>query len=123
MGKLLSQSEIDSIVDALNTLRNYADDNAISADLLHNQVILTQGEIDKLISTLNTVKDVPLLKPNVNVALTQPEIDSLIDALNSIKEYETIDALEGDIANNQAVLSQNEIDTLIEKLLQLKGNS
>ncbi|MCR4617952.1 MAG: hypothetical protein K5669_07175 [Lachnospiraceae bacterium] len=121
MGKMLSQTEIDSIVEALNVLRDYADDNSISADLLHNQVILTQSEIDSLITTLNTVKDLPLLKPNVNVSLSQPEIDSLIDALNSIKEYDTANDLNKEINDNQAVLSQNEIDILIEKLMSLKA--
>ncbi|MBR1861119.1 MAG: hypothetical protein IJ796_04580 [Lachnospiraceae bacterium] len=121
MSRMLSQTEIDSLVDALNSLKNYADDNAISADILHNQVVLTQSEIDKLISSLNNFKDVPLFKPNVNVSLSQPEIDSLIDALNSIKEYDTSDSLGTEIETNQSVLSQKEIDSLISKLLALKS--
>ena len=39
MSKRLSQLEVDTLVDALNTLRSYADDNnAVTEDILKNQV-------------------------------------------------------------------------------------
>ena len=120
MGKTLSQAEIDSLVDALNSLKNYADDNSISADILNNQVVLTQSEIDKLLESLGTFKSAPVLKPNVNVALSQGEIDSLIDALSSYKEYGQFDALNVEMSTNQSVLTQSEIDVLIDKLLSIK---
>ena len=63
MNKMLSQQEIDSIVEALVALNDYADNNTISTDLLNGQVVLTQTEIDKLITSLNTVKDLPIQKP------------------------------------------------------------
>ena len=63
MNKMLSQQEIDSIVEALVALKDYADNNTISTDLLNGQVVLTQTEIDKLITSLNTVKDLPIQKP------------------------------------------------------------
>lgn len=122
MNKMLSQQEIDSLVEALMALKDYADDNSISTDILNGQVVLTQPEIDKLINSLNTVKDLPINKPGVSVTLTQPEIDSLIDALNSIKEYGQLDELNVDMLNNQSVLSQTEIDELIKKLLSIKEN-
>ncbi len=122
MNKMLSQKEIDSLVEALMSLKDYADDNSISTDILNGQVVLTQPEIDKLINSLNTVKDMPVNKPGVNVSLTQPEIDSLIDALNSIKEYGQLDELDVEMLNNQSVLSQSEIDELIKKLLSFKEN-
>lgn len=121
MNKMLSQQEIDSIVEALVALKDYADNNTISTDLLNGQVVLTQTEIDKLITSLNTVKDLPMQKPGVNVSLSQSEIDSLIDALDSIREYGQLDALNVEMLSNQLVLSQNEIDVLIGKLLSFKG--
>ncbi|MBR5361324.1 MAG: hypothetical protein IK123_10585 [Lachnospiraceae bacterium] len=121
MNKMLSQQEIDSIVEALVALKDYADNNTISTDLLNGQVVLTQTEIDKLINSLNTVKDLPMQKPGVNVSLSQSEIDSLIDALDSIREYGQLDALNVEMLSNQSVLSQNEIDVLIGKLLSFKG--
>ncbi|MBR6238375.1 MAG: hypothetical protein IKQ83_04950 [Lachnospiraceae bacterium] len=121
MNKMLSQQEIDSIVEALVALKDYADNNTISTDLLNGQVVLTQTEIDKLITSLNTVKDLPIQKPGVNVSLSQSEIDSLIDALDSIREYGQLDALNVEMLSNQSVLSQNEIDVLIGKLLSFKG--
>ncbi len=120
MNKMLSQNEIDSIIEALTSLKDYADGETISTDILNGQVVLTQGEIDKLINSLNTVKDIPLHKPGFSVALSQTEIDSLIDALNSIKEYGQLDELDIDMSTNQSVLTQAEIDTLIDKLLTIK---
>jgi len=120
MGKMLSQTEIDALIEALSSLKDYADTEAISTDILNGQVVLTQTEIDKLINSLNTVKDMPLHKPGFSVALSQPEIDSLIDALNSIKEFGQIEDLNIDMANNQSVLTQAEIDALIGKLLSIK---
>ena len=120
MNKMLSQNEIDSIIDALKSLKEYADGDAISTDILNGQVVLTQKEIDKLIDSLNTVKDLPIHKPGFSVALSQPEIDSLIDALNTFKDCGQLDALNIDMSNNQSVLTQVEIDELIEKLLSIK---
>lgn len=120
MNHLLSQDEIDSLVDALKALKDYSDDSTIAEDMLNNQVVLTQSEIDKLIQSLSNVKDLPLYRPEMNVALSQDEIDSLIDALNSYKEYGQLDELNMEILKNQSVMSQNEIDTLIDKLLSIK---
>ena len=121
MSKKLSQSEVDTLVDALNTLKAYADDsNIVAEDILKNQVVLTQKEIDSLVNTLSTFQDASSIKTNVNVTLSQGEIDSLIDALNSIKEYDNSNALDTEIDTNQAVLSQLEIDKLLATLLSLK---
>ncbi len=121
MSKRLSQLEVDTLVDALNTLRSYADDNnAVTEDILKNQVVLTQKEIDGLIATLSDYNEAPTIKTNVNVTLSQGEIDSLIDALNSIKQYDSVDALDTEISTNQSVLSQLEIDKLLTTLLSLK---
>lgn len=121
MSKRLSQLEVDTLVDALNTLRSYADDNnAVTEDILKNQVVLTQKEIDDLIATLSDYNEAPTIKTNVNVTLSQGEIDSLIDALNSIKQYDSVDALDTEISTNQSVLSQLEIDKLLATLLSLK---
>ena len=121
MSKRLSQLEVDTLVDALNTLRSYADDNnAVTEDILKNQVVLTQKEIDDLIATLSDYNEAPTIKTNVNVTLSQGEIDSLIDALNSIKQYDSVDALDTEISTNQSVLSQIEIDKLLTTLLSLK---
>ena len=121
MSKRLSQLEVDTLVDALNTLKSYADDNnAVTEDILKNQVVLTQKEIDGLIATLSDYNEAPTIKTNVNVTLSQGEIDSLIDALNSIKQYDSVDALDTEISTNQSVLSQLEIDKLLATLLSLK---
>ena len=120
MNKQLSQEEIDSIVEALEALKEYADDNSISTDLLNNQVVLSQGEIDNLIDALNGVKDLPIGRPDVNVSLNQSEIDALIDALNSFKEYGQLDELNSDMLGSQTVMSQEEIDDLINKLISIK---
>ena len=82
-------------------------------------MVLTQGQIDHLIESLETVKDGSELRPDVNVALSQPEIDSLIDALNTIKEYDDLSGLTHEMDNNQAILSQKEIDVIIDKLLSI----
>ena len=120
MNRMLSQPEIDALIEALTSLKDYADSDSISTDILNGQVVLTQAEIDKLINSLNTVKDMPLHKPGFNVALSQPEIDALIDALNSFKDYGQLDALNIDITNNHSVLTQSEIDILIDKLMSIK---
>ena len=120
MNKILSQEEIDSIIDALMKLRDYSDVDTITEDMLRNQVVLTQGEIDKLIESLNTVKGLPIYKPAMNVVLSQAEIDALIDALNSYREYGQLDELNSEILKNQKVMTQDEIDALIEKLLNCK---
>lgn len=122
MSKMLSQDEIDILLSALNTLKSYADDDTISVELLHKQAVLTQFQIDDLINTLVNVKDVPqeALTPDVNVVLSQKEIDNLIDALNTVKDYETIDELDSQIEDSQAILSQLDIDALIKNLMALK---
>ncbi len=122
MSKMLSQDEIDILLSALNTLKSYADDDTISIELLHKQAVLTQLQIDDLINTLVNVKDVSkeTLTPDVNVVLSQKEIDNLIDALNTVKDYETIDELDSQIEDSQAILSQLDIDALIKNLMALK---
>ena len=120
--KILTQAEIDSIVDALNNLKDYGKDPEVSDDILANQVVLSQSEIDKLITSLNSAKG--LTEPihrEANVTLTQKEIDSLIDALNTVKQYDTNDAFAQEIARNQTVLSQEDIDKLIATLTGMKG--
>ncbi len=121
MSKRLSQTEVDTLVDALNTLKAYADDNnTVTEDILKNQVVLTQKEIDGLIDSLSNYQGTTAIKPNVSVTLSQGEIDSLIDALNSIKQYDTADNLDVEIDTKQSVLSQLEIDKLLSTLLSLK---
>lgn len=123
MNNLLSQNEIDSLVDALKALKDYSGDSTVTDDMLNNQVVLTQGDIDKLIQSLSSVKDSPLYKPEINVALSQDDIDSLIDALNSFKEYGQLDDLNTEILKNQSVMSQDEIDSLIDKLISIKEDN
>ena len=120
MNRLLDQREIDTLVEALHSLKNYGDEASISTDLLRAQVVLTQSQIDHLIESLKTAKDSSELRPDVNVALSQPEIDSLIDALNTIKEYDDLSGLTHEIDSNQSILSQKEIDVIIDKLLSMK---
>ena len=120
MEKLLSQQEIDCLVDALRAIKGYSDDEEISEDVLNNQVVLSQGEIDKLIESLNNAKGIPAYKPKANAVLSQAEIDSLIDALNTYKEYGQLDELNADLISNQAIMSQEDIDVLIEKLLSIQ---
>ncbi|MCR5233298.1 MAG: hypothetical protein K6E53_05260 [Lachnospiraceae bacterium] len=119
MDKLLSQEEVDSLVDALRAIKGYSDDEVISEDVLNSQVVLSQGEIDKLIESLNNAKGLPAYKPKANVVLSQDEIDSLIDALNTYKEYGQLDELNADLVNNQTIMSQEDIDVLISKLLSM----
>ncbi len=120
--KTLTQAEIDSLVEALNSLKDYGKDPDVSEDILSNQVVLTQSEIDKLILSLNGAKDVSgPVRRETNVALTQKEIDSLIDALNTVKQYDTNDSFTQEIARNQTVLTQEDIDKLILTLTGMKG--
>ncbi|MCR5421697.1 MAG: hypothetical protein K6E98_11905 [Lachnospiraceae bacterium] len=119
MEKILSQNEVDSLVDALRAIRGYSDDEIISEDVLNNQAVLSQSEIDKLIESLNSAKGGPTYKPKANTVLSQSEIDALIDALNTYKEYGQLDELNQDLINNQAVMSQDDIDILISKLLSI----
>ncbi|MCR5767135.1 MAG: hypothetical protein K6G45_01420 [Lachnospiraceae bacterium] len=120
--KKLSQAEIDTLVDALNNLKDYGQDPDVSNDLLYNQVVLSQSEIDRLIASLSgaKVKTDPICR-EANVALSQKEIDSLIDALNTVKQYDTGGAFAQEITRNQIVLSQSEIDKLIATLTGLKA--
>ena len=119
MEKLLSQEEIDSLVDALRAIKGYSDDEEISEDVLNSQVVLSQSEIDKLIESLNNAKGLPAYKPKATAVLSQDEIDSLIETLNTYKEYGQLDELNADLLSNQAIMSQEDIDVLIEKLLNI----
>ena len=121
ISKKLSQAEIDTLVDALNTLKDYGQAPEIENDILYSQVVLSQSEIDRLINSLNGAKEVadPVCK-EANVALSQKEIDSLIDALNTVKQYDTNDTFSQEIARNQTVLSQDDIDRLIVTLTEMK---
>lgn len=119
--KTLTQAEIDSLVEALNNLKDYGKDPEVSDDILANQVVLSQSEIDKLIVSLNSAKGpAGFTHREMNVALTQQEIDSLIDALNTVKKYDTNDAFAQEITRNQTVLSQEDIDKLILTLTGMK---
>ncbi len=124
MQRSLSQEEIDSLIAALNSFKQYGDDDAISQDLLKNQIVLSQPEIDSLIDSLNIVRGTgeahDLAEPDVRVVLSQTEIDSLVDALNAIREYDETKSFPIDIATNQNVLSQSEIDRLISILVKGK---
>ena len=125
MSKMLTQDEIDILLNALNTLKTYADDDTISVELLHKQAVLTQFQIDELIDTLVNVKEVPShkLTPDVNVVLSQKEIDNLIDALNTVKDYENLEEFDTQIEDSQQILSQIDIDALIRNLMALKGEA
>ena len=120
MQRTLSQEEIDSLIEALNTIKNYGDSDVISEDILKNQVVLTQPEIDALISHLQGVSSQTGAEPDFRVVLSQPEIDSLVEALNTIRKYDEDQDFTKEIANNQAILSQEEIDRLIQMLLHSK---
>ena len=120
MQRTLSQEEIDSLIEALNTIKNYGDSDVISEDILKNQVVLTQPEIDALISHLQGVSSQAGAEPDFRVVLSQPEIDSLVEALNTIRKYDEDQDFTKEIANNQAILSQEEIDRLIQMLLHSK---
>ena len=122
--RTLSQEEIDALIEALNAVKNYGDNEAISNDILKSQVVLTQPEIDKLIESLRIAESNGNAPSSVNtdtkVVLTQPEINSLIDALHAIREYDDSKAVSDEIFNDQTVLSQAEIDKLIEVLTKMK---
>ncbi len=120
MQRVLSQKEIDNLVEALSTLKKYGNSRIIADDILNNQIVLTQSEIDSLITTLlgalGQDKDFAPSKPDLNVVLSQSEIDSLIEALNSIREFDENIDISQDLGHNQTVLTQSEIDKLIDKL-------
>ena len=119
--KTLTQAEIDSLVEALNNLKDYGKDPEVSDDILYNQVVLSQTEIDRLIASLNGAKDAPdAVIRDKNVSLSQKEIDSLIDALNTVKQYDVNNSFAQEITRNQTILSQVEIDKLIRTLNELK---
>ena len=121
--KKLSQTEIDTLVEALNNLKDYGKDPDVSDDILKNQVVLSQSEIDRLIASLNGTKtDMDAVCRDANVSLSQKEIDSLIDALNTVKQYDTNGSFAQEITRNQTVLSQSEIDKLIATLTGLKAD-
>ncbi len=119
MQRTLSQNEIDSLIEALNTIKTYGDTGIVNEDILKNQVVLTQSQIDKLITRLRTEGENGFLidEPDVRVVLTQPEIDSLVEALNTIKKYDEDQDFTREMTTNQSVLSQDEIDRLIVMLL------
>ncbi len=124
MNHILSQKEIDALIEALNTVKNYDSLNQMSGDLLKNQVVLTQPEIDSLIESLNTaqkgVNIASVSEPGVKTVLSQEEIDSLVKALQTFKEYSEMFNLSEEITYDQTVLSQEEIDKLIERLMSSK---
>ena len=121
MQRTLSQEEIDSLIEALNTIKNYGDSDVISEDILKNQVVLTQPEIDALISHLQGVSSQAGAEPDFRVVLSQTEIDSLVEALHSIRDYDETRSFPIDIDTNQHVLSQSEIDRLIDVLMRSKS--
>ncbi len=123
MQRTLSQEEIDSLIEALNTIKSYGDSDVVSEDILKNQVVLTQPEIDSLIRHLRGASAGDGSEPDFRVVLSQPEIDSLVEALNTIRKYDEEQNFTQEIANNQAVLSQEEIDRLIKMLLKKKKDS
>ena len=120
MSQILSQKEIDALIEALNTFKNYDNTNQFSGDILKNQVVLTQAEIDSLIESLNNAQNgvniTAVTKPDVKPVLSQTEIDSLVKALQTFKEYSEMFNLSNEITYDQTVLSQEEIDKLIERL-------
>ena len=120
--KKLTQAEIDTLVDALNNLKDYGQDPEVSDDILKNQVVLSQSEIDRLIVSLSGAKESPdTVIREKNVSLSQKEIDSLIDALNTVKQYDTNNSFAQEITRNQTVLSQEDIDKLIKTLSNMKS--
>ncbi len=120
MNHVLSQKEIDALIEALNTFKNYDNADLMQGDLLKNQVVLTQSEIDSLIESLNNAQQgvsiSSISKPSVKPVLSQTEIDSLVKALQTFKEYSDMFDLSEEISFDQTVLSQEQIDRLIEKL-------
>ena len=120
MKQILSQKEIDALIEALNSFKNYDSLNQVSGDILKNQVVLTQPEIDSLIESLNNAQNglniSSVSEPDVKTVLSQSEIDSLVKALQTFKEYSEMFNLSEEISYDQAVLSQDEIDKLIERL-------
>ena len=126
MHKALSQKEIDSLIEALNAFKKYGDDKAISEDILNNQVVLTQPEIDRLLASLQSAKtdgntSAKVGETDFRVVLSQTEIDSLVEALHSIRDYDETKSFPIDIDTNQHVLSQSEIDRLIDVLMRSKS--
>ncbi len=121
MNNVLSQKEIDALIEALNSFKKYDNSELMSGDLLKNQVVLTQSEIDKLIESLNQAQkaggSISVAEPSVKPVLSQKEIDSLVKALQTFKEYSDMFNLSEEISFDQTVLSQAEIDKLIERLL------
>ena len=120
MSRILTQQEIDVLVEALNSVRGYGDKDQISSDLLRDQVVLSQKEIDALIESLRSPEH-SISNPDVHAVLSQDEIDHLIDALNAITNYDTKGGVTGDLFHNQTILSQTEIDHLIDVLKAIRG--
>ena len=120
MKNILSQKDIDALIEALNTVKNYDSLGQMSGDILKNQVVLTQAEIDSLIESLNSAQNgvniASVTEPDVKTVLSQEEIDSLVTALQTFKEYSEMFNLSDEITYDQTVLSQEEIDKLIERL-------
>ena len=77
MHRMLTQPEIDTLVDVLNTLKDYGNTDYVSDDILKGQIVLSQPEIDKLIDTLNNAGVAPIGRSDHNVVLSQDEIDRL----------------------------------------------
>lgn len=83
------------------------------------QRILSQKEIDELVEILHNTRT------DGQKILSQEEIDSLVALLQGIRNNDgTLDLSESgeiDFGNN-GILSQKEIDILIEKLLKKRDN-
>ena len=122
MQRTLTQPEIDSLIEVLNSLKDYGSTESVSDDLLKKQVVLTQTQIDALIESLlaSDLSEQDISLPDRNVVLSQPEIDRLVEALNVMKEYDTAGSFAAEMEKNQRVLTQAEIDRLIEVLSAIK---
>ena len=118
MKRVLTQKEIDALIEALNTVKSYGYSEQASEDILKNQVVLSQAQIDELIESLTGGgKDAVLPEPDVRVVLTQPEIDTLVTALQTLKDYSKSQEFSEELVWDQRVLSQEEIDSLIARLV------
>lgn len=117
MKRVLSQPEIDALIEALNTVKSYGCSEQASVDILKNQVVLSQAQIDELIESLTNSQNPVVPEPDVRVVLTQPEIDTLVAALQTLKDYSQSMEFSEELVWDQRVLSQEEIDNLIARLV------
>ncbi|MBQ7678828.1 MAG: hypothetical protein IJT34_03155 [Butyrivibrio sp.] len=120
MSRILSQKEIDALVEALHAVRNSGDTGQINDDRMNDQTVLSQSEIDALIETLRG-SYAESSSTDMTGILSQGEIDHLIEALNVINNFDAADGAAGDLFSGQTVLSQDEIDHLISILKAVRG--